>query len=126
MLTPHCTITPKGGANSYPRCSVATPTSEAQILVQIGDGLDPAEIILKREVLVGSVRVFVGQAETDQDARHFEGVVHLRDEGDGAAFADEHGFFAEALLQRRLGNMENRVVIGATQGLPELSVSNLQ
>src|ERR1700722_1474638 len=63
-------------------------------------------------MLVGGVGVFVGEAEADQDARNFEGVVHLGYEGNGAAFADEYGFLAETLFERGLSLRENRGVIG--------------
>ncbi len=53
-------------------------------------------------MLVGGVGVFVGQAEADQDAWNFEGVVHLSDEGDRTAFADEYGPFAKAFFERTL------------------------
>ena len=78
----------------------------------MGYGFDAAEIIFQGQVLVGGVGVFVGQAEADQDAGHFEGVVHLGDEGNGAAFADEYGFLAETFFQRGLGFRENGGVIG--------------
>ena len=61
-------------------------------------GFYAAEIVFKGYVFVRGVSVFVWQAEADQDAGNFEGVVHLGDEGDGAAFADEYGAFAEALF----------------------------
>src|ERR1700688_2987099 len=58
-------------------------------------------------MLVGSVRVFVRQAEADKHAGYFEGVMHLRDERDGAAFANEDGFFPEAFLERALGDLKD-------------------
>src|SRR5467141_185418 len=61
--------------------------------------------------------VFIGEAEADQDARHLEGVVHLRYEGDGTAFANENGLFAKALLERGLRFLENWVVVGSHPGL---------
>src|SRR5881394_24457 len=51
------------------------------------------------------------QAEADQHAGHFEGVIHLGDEGNRAAFADEHGLLAEAFFQCGLRLLENRIVI---------------
>src|SRR4029077_2946322 len=61
----------------------------AQTLVKPCDGLDPAEIIFERDVFVRGVRVFVRQSKTEQDARHFECVVHLCDERNRSALADE-------------------------------------
>src|SRR5215831_227138 len=61
--------------------------------VEVGDGLDPAEIVFEGEMFIGGMRVFVGQAEPDQDARNLEGVIHLRHEGNRATLADEHSFF---------------------------------
>src|SRR5271154_2116070 len=63
-------------------------------------------------MLVGGVGVFVGEAETDQDAWNLEGVVHLGYERDGAAFADEYGFLAETFFERGLSLGENGGVIG--------------
>src|SRR5277367_3567929 len=62
-------------------------------------------------MLVGGVGIFVGEAETDQDARNFEGVVHLGYEGNGATFADEYGFLAEAFFESGLSLCENGGVI---------------
>src|SRR5580704_13234354 len=62
-------------------------------------------------MLIGGVGVFVGEAEADEDARNFEGVVHLGHEGNGAAFADENSFLAEAFFERGLSLRENRGVI---------------
>ena len=73
----------------------------------MGDGFDAAEIIFQGQMLVGGVGVFVGQAEADQDAGNFEGVVHLGDEGNGAAFADEYGFLAETFFESGLSLREN-------------------
>src|ERR1700676_5615781 len=68
----------------------------------MGDGFNPAVIVFKRNVLVRSVRVFIRQAEADQHAGNLEGVMHLGDEGDGAALANEDGFFPESLFERTL------------------------
>src|SRR5438876_4186909 len=88
-----------------------------EIGIEMGDGLDTAEIVFKGKVLVGSVRVFVRQAEAKQNAGHFESVVHLCHERNGAALANEYGFFAEAFFQSRLGLLENGIVIGSDPGL---------
>ena len=82
----------------------------------MGDGFDAAEIIFQGEVFVGGMSVFVGQAEADQDAGHLEGVVHLRDERDRAAFADEDSLFAKAFFQRGLRFRENRSLIRSGPG----------
>src|SRR5580693_5271973 len=76
--------------------------------IEMGDGFDAAEIIFKSKVFVGSMRVFVREAEADEHARNLEGVVHLRDEGYGAAFADEDGFFSVTLFESGLRDLENR------------------
>src|SRR5229473_6404113 len=77
----------------------------------MGYGFNAAEVVLKGDVFIGGVGVFIGQAETDQDARHFKGVVHLRYEGDGTALADENSSLAKSLLQGRLSLLENGIVI---------------
>ena len=92
----------------------------------MGDGFDAAEIVFERNVFIGGVGVFVGEAESEQNARYFEGVVHLRDKRDGTAFANENGFFAEAFFQSRLGLLKMGLLNGATQGFPVLKTSNLQ
>src|SRR5207249_4182707 len=89
----------------------------SEVGVEMGDGLDAAEIVFEGNVLIRSVRVFVWEAEANQNAGHFEGVVHLRDERDGTALANEYGFFAEAFFQSRLGLLENGIVIGSDPGL---------
>ena len=81
----------------------------SQAFVKLGHGLDPAEIIFERDVFVGSMRVFVRQAEAEQDARHFECVMHLRDERNRSALADEHGALAKSLLKRIVRDFEERV-----------------
>ena len=75
--------------------------------IKVSDSLDSPEIIFESYVFVGSVRVFVGQAETQEYAGNFERVMHLRDERDGAAFANEHGFFSEAFLESALSNFKD-------------------
>src|SRR6266478_4550547 len=99
-----------------------TPTTRirlesSEVGVEVGDGLDAAEIVFEGNMLVGGVRVFVGQAETQQNARDFKGVVHLRYEWNRAAFANENGFPAEAFFQSRLGLLEDGIVIGSDPGL---------
>lgn len=89
-----------------------------QIGVKVGDGFDAAEIVLQGDVLVGSVSVFIGETEADQNAGDLKGVVHLRDERDGATFADENSFLAEALFQCGLGLLENRIVVGSDPRFP--------
>src|SRR5271155_1317777 len=42
------------------------------LLVEMRRSLDSAEIVFQRNVLVGSMRVFVGQAEAHQDAGNLE------------------------------------------------------
>lgn len=67
-------------------------------------------------MFIGCMGVLIGQTKADEDARNVESVVHLSDEGDGAALADEHGFLAEAILEGRLGNVKNGVVISSHPG----------
>jgi hypothetical protein len=80
-----------------------------ELLVKKSDGLYSAEIIFKSDVLVGSVRVFVGQPETEKHAGNFKGVVHLSDEGNGAAFANKNRFAAESGFKRVNRFLKNRV-----------------
>src|SRR6266480_2159538 len=70
-------------------------------------------VFFKSQVFVGGVGVFVRQAEAEQDARHFEGVVHLRYERDGTTLANENSLSAKALHQRGLCFLENGIVVGS-------------
>ena len=81
----------------------------SQSFVKLRDGLDPAEIIFERDVFVRRVRVFIRQTEAQQDARHLERVMHLRDERNRSALADEDGALAESLLQRVVRDFKERV-----------------
>ena len=82
-----------------------------EVGVEVGDSFDAAKIIFQGDVLVGSVGVLVWQTEAQKHTGNFKGVVHLGDEGDRAAFADEHGLFAEALFERGLRFLEDRIVV---------------
>jgi len=52
-------------------------------------------------MLVGRVRILIRQAKPNQYARHFECVVHLRDERDRTAFTNEDGFLSESFFPER-------------------------
>jgi len=96
-------------AKAFEWSGLARPSSEGrEIGVEVGNGLNSAEIILECEVFVGSVCVFIGETEADQYAGDFEGVMHLRDERYRAPFANEDRFFPEALFERALRNFKNR------------------
>src|SRR5258708_16627850 len=86
-------------------------------LIKLGDGADPTEIILERQMLIGSMGIFVRQTKSHQHARDFEGVVHLGNKGDGAAFPNEHGLFSEALLKGFQSGLEDRMRVGRGPGL---------
>jgi len=102
--------------NARLRKAAVTEASEnlqgGQILIEVGNGFDAAEIVFQIEVFVRGVGIFIGQAEANENAGDFESVVHLGDEGDGATFADEDSLFLEAFLESRLGALKNRRVIG--------------
>src|SRR5579863_3866718 len=80
-----------------------------ELFVEERDGLDAAEIILKRDVFVGRVRVLIRQPESEQHAGNLERVVHLSDEWDRATLADEHRFFSESRFKRVNRFLENRM-----------------
>ena len=88
-----------------------------QVLVEVSYGFDAAEIVFKIEMFIGSVGVFIGQAEADEDAGNFKGIVHLGDERDRAAFANEDSFFVEALFESGLGALKNGRMIRGGPGL---------
>ena len=46
------------------------------------------------------MRIFVRQSESDQHARHFECVMHLRDERNRSAFANKYRALSKSLFQR--------------------------
>src|SRR6266853_2077693 len=77
----------------------------------MGYGFNAAEVVLKGDVFIGGVGVFIGQAETNQDARHFKGIVHLGYEGYGTSVADEKSFVDKSLFQGRLSLLENGIVV---------------
>src|SRR5271165_6239281 len=83
-----------------------------QPFVELRNGLDPAKVIVEGDVLVWRMRVFIRQSETEQDARDFKRVVHLRDKWNRPALADEDGALAKALLQRIVRDFKERVRIG--------------
>src|SRR5258707_577420 len=83
----------------------------------MSDSFDAAEIVFEVEMLVGSVSVFVGKAKADEHAGNLEGVIHLGDERNGAAFTNEDRFFLEAFFQSGLGALKDRSVIGSGPGL---------
>src|SRR5208282_5268468 len=84
-----------------------------ELLVKESHGLDAAKIIFQRDVLVRRVRVLVRQAEAQQHAGNLECVVHLRDEGNRAALANEHRLLPKASLERVNCFLENRVRVGS-------------
>src|SRR5271156_3863071 len=81
----------------------------SEILIKKSDRFDAAKIIFQGNVFVGGVSVFIRHAEAEEHARNLEGIVHLGDEGNRSAFADEDGFFAEAGFERMNGLLENRM-----------------
>ncbi len=87
-----------------------------ELLVEERDGLDSAEIIFQSDVFVGCVRVFVGQSEAQQHAGNFKCVVHLRDERNRTAFADENSFLAEAGFERVNRRLKNRMRVRRDPG----------
>src|SRR5277367_2637849 len=92
----------------WPRPGARRSRSEAgQVGVEMGDGFDATEIVFEGQMFVGSVGVFVWEAEADEHAGNFEGVVHLRYEGDGTALANEDRFFPEAFFEGALRDLEN-------------------
>jgi hypothetical protein len=86
------------------------PLESGEIRIEVGNGFDAAEIIFEGKVFVGSVGVFIGETEADEDARNFESVMHLRDEGDGTTLANEDGFFPESFFERALRDLKDGCV----------------
>jgi hypothetical protein len=99
------------------RCARNRQLEGRQVLVEVGYGFNTAEIVFEIEMFVGGVGVFVGQAEADEDAGNFKGVIHLGDERDRAAFADEDGFFVEAFFESGLSALKNGRMVRGGPGL---------
>ena len=63
-------------------------------------------------MLVGCVGIFVGQTESEEDARNLKGIVHLGDEGNRSALADEDSLFGETRFEGVNGLLKNRIRVG--------------
>src|SRR5437879_9256320 len=72
------------------------------------------------------MRVLSRQTEADQHAGNFKRVVHLRDERDGPAFANEHGLLAETFLQSGDCLLEDRRMKRGGPGLAHAQHFELQ
>src|SRR6202158_113103 len=83
-----------------------------QALVEVRAGFDAAEVIFERDVLVRGMSIFVRQAEAHEHAGNFKRVVHLRDKGNRAAFANKNCLLAEAFFERFDGRLENGMGVG--------------
>ena len=57
------------------------------------------------------------QPEAEQDARHLEGVMHLRDKRNRSALANKYRPLAESLLERPVRHLEERVRVRRDPGL---------
>src|SRR5947199_10766775 len=97
---------PRGGDRSWLLSNFKR--SGAERFVKIGDRFDPCKIVFQRQMLVGGVRIFVRQTESNQNAGHFESVVHLCDERDGTAFANKNSLLAETFFESGLSFGKNR------------------
>ena len=64
-----------------------------KICVEVRDGFNSAKIIFERDVFIGCVSVFVRQSKSDQNTGNFESIMHLRNERNRAAFANENSLF---------------------------------
>src|SRR6266481_6128632 len=95
----------------------ASPLQRGEISVEVGDGFYSVEVIFQEDVFVGSVSVFVRKAEADQNTRNLEGVMHLGDERDRAALADENCLLAESFFERGLRLLEDGRVERRDPGL---------
>ena len=91
-------------------------SESGQVLVEMGDGFYAAEIVFQIEMLVGRVSVFIGQAKANENTGDLERVVHLSDEGDRTAFANEDRFFLETFLESSLGALKNGSVVRSGPG----------
>src|SRR5271168_3273658 len=81
------------------------------MFVEECDGSNSTEIIFERDVFVRGMRVFVRQSEPQEDARNFEGVVHLSYEWDRTALSDENSFLSKARFECVNRFLENRMRI---------------
>src|SRR6202049_226927 len=93
------------------------PLERGEAAVEIGHGLDAAKIVFKRDMLVGRVRVLVGQPKAEEHARHLKRVVHLRHKGNRPTLANENGTLAEAFFKRGVRHLEKWMRVRRHPGL---------
>src|ERR1700730_17057277 len=84
-----------------------------EIRVEVRDRFDSAKIIFQRDVFIGRVGLFVRQSKSNQNAGYFESVMHLRNEGNGTAFANENSLFPKTFFQSTLRLLKNRRLKGS-------------
>src|ERR1700730_4101691 len=89
-----------------------------EIRVEVRDGFDSPEIIFERYVFIGRMSIFVRQSKSNQNAGHFERVMHLRNEGNGTAFANENSFFPKTSFQSALRLLKNWRLKGSRPRFP--------
>src|SRR5579863_1888212 len=75
--------------------------SSAQLFEEATDGFDPAVEVRDVKLLVGSVKIVVGEAEAHHDTGNLQHVLEVSDDGNGAATADEDRIFLEGVVQGR-------------------------
>src|SRR4051795_10224411 len=99
-------IMPRGGDRSWLLSDFKW--SGAERFVKIRDRFDAGKIVFQRQMLVRSMRIFVRQTESNQNAGHFESVVHLCDERDGTAFTNKNSLLPETFFEGGLSFGKNR------------------
>src|SRR5688572_16557677 len=97
--------------------------SRAQLLVQCGDGAQAAIETVDGDPLVGSMSVFSGQPEPQQEYRRFQHAFEIADHGDGSALADDDGVLPECGAQCATRGV---VEWAAELGLPGLSAVDVR
>src|SRR5258708_26117665 len=85
----------------------ASRLQRGELSVEVGDGFYSVEVIFQEDVFVGSVSVFIRKAEADQNTRNLKGIMHLGDERDRAALADENCLPAQSFFERVLRLLED-------------------
>ena len=110
-------LRPPGGAHRRRALGVG-PRRQAIGRCRLGDFVvqnrrrdDAAVEVAEVELLVGGVRVFVGQADAEEHGRRAELLLERRDDRNRSAFPAEHRRLAEALLDGAAGRLDERIVV---------------
>ena len=81
-----------------------------ELLKEQTDRFNPTIKIWDVKLFVGRVQVIVRQAEAHHNGRSFQHILEIRNDGDGAAGANEDGVFLEDVVHSLCGGLDISVV----------------